>query len=381
MKKHPKHKESPIRPIRSTIEVALLIITLYNAIHTGNWTWFIISAVFVSVAFGARLWTWLSIRKTKKKALLEAGVDIQVPIDILANAIEKSEAIANQLYKQTGRRCLRMTVNPDRKPNLTDTKLGGAPWWDFNIPYPTDTDGRPMMLVFQINFGQVPKLAPLPESGMLQFFITSDPENYSYGQNDNWSIEQRNFRVVYHPTVTDMVTHDMVQDFPRCEEHTDTAPVYGEYAIDVVLGEDAINVACPHFTKNFSHAVKELYSDEVQVEDPMDYLTADFPEGHRDGDETTLLSTPDVYRGYPEESDFQMLGYPRFEQYDYRNDDIKLRSFDTLLLQIPTLEDKSDESDGNRTLWGDCGSARLFISYDDLIRRDFSRVFYETQCY
>ena len=140
-------------------------------------------------------------------------------------------------------------------------------------------------------------------------------------------------------------------------------------------------MACPHFTKNFSHAVKELYSDEVQVEDPMDYLTADFPEGHRDGDETTLLSTPDVYRGYPEESDFQMLGSPRFEQYDYRNDDIKLRSFDTLLLQIPTLEDKSDESDGNCTLWGDCGSARLFISYDDLIRRDFSRVFYETQCY
>ena len=75
MKNHPKHNESPIRPIRSTVEVALLLITLYSAIHTGNWTWFIISAVFVSVAFGARLWTWLSIRKTKKKALPGAGVD------------------------------------------------------------------------------------------------------------------------------------------------------------------------------------------------------------------------------------------------------------------------------------------------------------------
>ena len=216
---------------------------------------------------------------------------------------------------------------------------------------------------------------------MLQFFITSDPENYSYGQNEDLSIEQRNFRVVYHPIVTDMVTSGMVRNFPRCEEHTDTAPVYGEYAIDVVLGEDAINVACPRFAKHFSHAVKEFYGDDVQVEDPMEYLTADFPEDRRDGDETILLSNPDVYRGYPEECDFQMLGYPRFEQYDYRKDDINLRSFDTLLLQIPTLEDESDENDGNRTLWGDCGSARLFISNDDLMRCDFSRVFYETQCY
>ena len=32
MKKHPKHNESPIRPIRSTVEVALLLITLYNDI-------------------------------------------------------------------------------------------------------------------------------------------------------------------------------------------------------------------------------------------------------------------------------------------------------------------------------------------------------------
>lgn len=79
------------------------------------------------------------------------------------------------------------------------------------------------------------------------------------------------------------------------------------------------------------------------------------------------------------EENFQMLGYPAFEQYDEVGS-----QFDTLLLQIPTIDATDDTIDDYQydTIWGDCGSMRLFINSGNLRRLDFSsEVMCVFQCY
>ena len=92
-------------------------------------------------------------------------------------------------------------------------------------------------------------------------------------------------------------------------------------------------------------------------------------------DDALVMGDNPMYYG-PTEKNFQMLGFPAFEQYDERPEGCHC---DTLLLQIPTIE----ESQGGNwcTIWGDCGSARLFINVDDLRHRNFSQVYFEYQCY
>ncbi len=67
-------------------------------------------------------------------------------------------------------------------PALTDSKFGGVPYWDMGIEYPTDQNGRKMILPAQIHFPDLREAGLdlqefgqlLPAEGMLQFFITPE---------------------------------------------------------------------------------------------------------------------------------------------------------------------------------------------------------------
>ncbi|MBR5784793.1 MAG: DUF1963 domain-containing protein [Bacteroidales bacterium] len=303
---------------------------------------------------------------------------------LIGNAFEKADNISDEIKRQCPpQQCLRFSINREKQPSIFDSKLGGKPYWNTAMPYPTDEKGLPMVLVIQLNMEQCPQLQPLPSKGMIQFFISSDEEIIcdGYGCNYDTPNLQTNYRVVYHNEVNYNLDPNTVSQYPTCEELEDYTPVKKECALNVEIDESCINLSCKKFDSLFVAAAKKLYNDDIT--DPFfnadEYLMKDMPQefAHKIG--PGLFDINPMYNG-PEEFNFQMLGFPAFEQCDERDDNSK---YDTLLLQIPTLASTEEDNldDGYLTIWGDCGSMRIFINSNDLKQCSFSDVLYEFQCY
>ena len=378
-------KEKLTDLVRNILWAALLIIALIRGIASGHWKAFIILAVLFVISKSALLLGQRKLRKTVKElegSLASQGRPSYVPKPSEIEAMQnKANAISDHIKKQCPpQRCLYFAICQKDSPITPfDSKLGGIPYWDAAKPYPTDAKGRPMTMVMQVNFEeiQIPHVDPLPQSGMLQFFITSDESvlEEGYGINFDDPTSQTNCRVVYHETINRDIDIKLLEQYPRCED-LENSPVKGEYPLWALPGESCINRTCNEFDQLFADAVKQLYGDKVETPYFDDYLKQILPEEHRDEvDDALVMGDNPMYYG-PTEKNFQMLGFPAFEQYDERPEGCRC---DTLLLQIPTIEESQD---GNWcTIWGDCGSARLFINADDLRHRNFSQVYFEYQCY
>ncbi|CAD2217287.1 Domain of unknown function (DUF1963), putative [Angomonas deanei] len=89
---------------------------------------------------------------------------------------------------------------------LWASKLGGYGLLPRGVDYPKGSDGQPLQLVAQVNFGElwadaaardgdfeVPAL--LPSRGVLAFY--ADPFDAGYGLNVEDRSEQKNFRILY----------------------------------------------------------------------------------------------------------------------------------------------------------------------------------------
>lgn len=65
--------------------------------------------------------------------------------------------------------CIKILANPHRGNNvlpLTLSKLLGTPFLPVGTPYPLDEQGKPMILLAQINFAEVPTLESYPTQGI-----------------------------------------------------------------------------------------------------------------------------------------------------------------------------------------------------------------------
>ncbi|MBQ6068812.1 MAG: DUF1963 domain-containing protein [Bacteroidales bacterium] len=375
-------KEKLTDLIRNILWAVLLILALIRGIASGHWKAFIILAVLFVISKSALLIGQRKLRKTIKElegTLASQGRPSYVPKPSEIEAMQsKANAISNQIKKQCPPQpTIFFAIDHEKKPTIFDSKLGGIPYWDATKPYPTDANGRPMALAMQVNFEECPHIDPLPQSGILQFFITTDETvlEEGYGMDYDAPTSQKNCRVVYHEAVNRNVDVQQLGQYPRIEG-LENSPVMGEYSLNATQGESYINRTCNSFEQLFANAVKQLYGDKVETPYFDDYLKRILPEEHRDEvDDALVMGDNPMYYG-PTEKNFQMLGFPAFEQYDGRPEGCQC---DTLLLQIPTIEDSQD---GNWcTIWGDCGSARLFINADDLRHRNFSQVYFEYQCY
>ncbi len=65
---------------------------------------------------------------------------------------------------------------------LLDSKLLGRPYLPKGFEYPRDPDGKPLRLLAQINFADVPPLDDYPDEGILQFFISDELGGYDISQ-------------------------------------------------------------------------------------------------------------------------------------------------------------------------------------------------------
>ena len=123
-----------------------------------------------------------------------------------------ARAIAEEIKKRTAAPCYTLHIQPNSAPGLLDSKFGGFPYWDPSMTYPVDESGEKLVLLAQINFDQFPMDEPLPQTGLLQFFIAPDD---MFGSDFDEPCQQSGFRVVYHERVDPSITEEQLKPLDR----------------------------------------------------------------------------------------------------------------------------------------------------------------------
>lgn len=270
----------------------------------------------------------------------------------------KVKAIVAEVKRRTETPCWKLTLQPEGPCGLLDSKVGGLPYWDPALPYPTDSQGNKMTLLAQLNFAQLGTEAPLPAQGLLQFFIGQDDV---FGIDFDQPDSQKDFRVVYHPEPDPALTLEQIRalDLPIHVEADCCTPVFQEA---VFTAEKTVGYMGPEdgrFDALFREVVRAVTGEDIGDKNEYQY----FDKADRDYFYDQLSA-----------AGHRLLGYPFFTQYDPREPE---GPYDTLLFQLDSdmAEDRKD-----LVLWGDCGVGNFFINREDLLRRDFSRILYNWDC-
>ena len=279
---------------------------------------------------------------------------------------EEAREIIEEVKKRTRTYAYSLVIDPETKPDLSDSKFGGLPWWDMEKEYPTDSEGRKLMLLAQINLEQMfwnPEGAELlPETGMLQFFIALDDV---YGMDFDEQDAQKNFRVVYHETVNEQVTEEQVRSLgiPSCTDDNpdEFSPIFREVALKITGEQVFMGGEDYRFVTLFRDIAQEKFGKQCEGQSLYQIL---------DGE-----ARKKVWEEFSNENHW-LLGYPYFTQTDPREYEERYRYYDTLLFQM----DSDYGGDEDYILWGDAGVANFFINREDLKKKDFSKVLYNWDC-
>lgn len=281
------------------------------------------------------------------------------------------EKLIKSVQSKTSKKCFYLQENLEDTSDLFSSKIGGIPYWDKALPFPTDKEKNPLALVLQINFADFPQDKNqtdienlLPNQGILQFFISPDDDYYGM-DSENYS-NQEKFRVVYHENINLEITEKEIQDFIL--ENFDRelprtfGPVQEEAKLSIKSGESFLSLDDEKFQEIFQDSVKEIFGEETE-DDYRTFLDdKDFDNGKKYGSQ--------FFRAFSNSKSY-ILGNPAFTQGDPRCDSENLENFDALLVKL-------DSSDC--LMWGDSGICNLFINKEKLKSRDFSEILYYWDC-
>lgn len=252
---------------------------------------------------------------------------------------------------------------------LFDSKIGGTPYFPKSMEYPkgknNEFDGKPLVLLAQLNFERLPHIKGFPTKGILQFFIAADDLYGMSPENDNSELaNQDNFRVIYHENIiTDESLLMSAEDMPKYSEEDDFyLPFSGEYKLTAL--EPEVMYATPNdyrFEDVFLSCYNELYSEDIE-DDIFDIL---------DEEEYNCVAERNG------EADAFIGGYPFFTQEDPRYEE-SISDCDTVLFELDSVYRAAEGID---IMWGDMGTGTFLIPHENLEKLDFSRVVYNYDCY
>ena len=271
---------------------------------------------------------------------------------------ERSRQLLDEIKRRTQTTAYVLAFDSESAPTIFDSKVGGLPYWDPAKTYPTDSNGKKMFLLAQINFDQDKAESPLPQSGMLQFFIGGEE---MYGLDLDHPSEQKDWRIVYHEKVDASVTAEAVEAMGIPSNNGDDeevdSPVFRSCVFRLVKKETWLT---PDHWERF---------DELTLEVAKDLF------GETDAESANEVFGEDQYALLEEEyfysENSQLLGHPFFTQEDAREEGSR---YNTLLFQLDS------ETVDDVVMWGDSGVGNFFINAEDLKRLDFSNVLYNWDC-
>ena len=270
---------------------------------------------------------------------------------------ERSRQILDEIKRRTSTTAYQLEFDTESAPTIFDSKVGGLPYWDPEKTYPTDSNGKKMYLLAQINFDQDKAESPLPQSGMLQFFIGGEE---MYGLDLDHPTEQKDWRIVYHEKVDASVTAEAVEAMGIPSNNGDEgvdSPVFRSCAFRLVKKETWLT---PDNWERFDELTLEVAED---LFGETDAESADEVFGE---DQYALLEEEYFYS-----ENSQLLGHPFFTQEDVREEGSR---YNTLLFQLDS------ETVDDVVMWGDSGVGNFFINVEDLKNLDFSNVLYNWDC-
>lgn len=256
------------------------------------------------------------------------------------------------------------------KGGLFDSKLGGIPYFPKSMEYPTGTDkdykDKPLRLLAQLNFEQLPHIEDFPEKGILQIFLACENDavyGFDYNKTEEQNI-QNGFRIIYHENIiTDTSLLMSEEDIPTNQFSNDEYdfPLYCECILKAHEPSNGYGTADD---MRFEKALIEHYNKISDKKINASYQV-----------DNELF---DLIHSRNPESDAFIGGYPIFEQYDPREGIDSLSRYDRVLFELLSVDDEG--ADEYMVLWGDVGTGSFLIPRDKLKSCDFSDVFYNYDC-
>ena len=210
-----------------------------------------------------------------------------------------------------------------------ESKIGGCPYLEKIEDYPKDENGNPMFFMAQINLEEMPPLENFPTKGILQFYVVDDEV---YGLEDDC-------KVIYIENYSKDESR-LLKENPF--ESTNEYPPFEKSGKAVFTQrQDVVGFCCNGFNE--------------------------IADGADEEEEKALWNFCDT-------AGSKVGGYPYFVQNPpvfYENGTAEI-----LLLQIDT-----DDGEGTcEIMFGDGGNCQFMISREDLLKRDFSNVYYDWAC-
>lgn len=234
--------------------------------------------------------------------------------------------------------------------SLLDSRIGGVPYLPEGLAYPTNHKYEPLQLLCQLDLSTLPPVLPLPERGLLQFFI--DPWSFLYGmqlgKDDKMGHEVRYFA---EPTAARPV-----------EEVRLKMPDFGAAAY---VGPMEAAVAAQGIPVTFEAAQQLAGSSDAHF---SRRLGEDFWEQLPDDD----FKTREAYDRSNFDNGHHLGGYATFTQGDPRYTQSGDLTYH--LLQL-------DSDDRLGLMWGDMGIAHFFISRKALEAGQFEKATFYWDCY
>lgn len=230
----------------------------------------------------------------------------------------------------------------------TDTFFYGYPRYiDGEIP---TSKGKQLRFMAQINCKELKSLPDYPHTGLLQFWVHGDSEILD-GPVKVIYIEKPNKNNIANVSLDEaLYSYDDPGDFPRIDikgyNHSDN--LLFKSTTKETIGPNITDLEVLY--KIFSEEYKKLTGKKADISALDDYIW---------DDDRLQPSWGNRVGGYP--SSTQETSSKR------------TKSWNTMLLQLESID--------REVYWGDFGIAAFYISHDDLIKRDFSKVGFDWDCY
>ncbi|MCC3419756.1 MAG: DUF1963 domain-containing protein [Microcoleus sp. PH2017_29_MFU_D_A] len=245
-----------------------------------------------------------------------------------------------------------------RATDFWSSKFGGVPYLPKGYDFPTDSEGKYMHLLAQLNFeeifAQVPYLALFPQKGILQFYIG---DTDLYGMDLDNLDNQKDFKLLYFPEI----------DTNNCQ--TDIVFLLNQE----VKGFSPLNYK---YVNNPQECLALQFSPDNEWVCPEDYQINNIFEAQKVKQFFEVINADyyklfDWYYANLYEIHHKIGGYAYFTQTDPREYSPQYKDHKIVLLHMISDDEFR---------WGDDGVGNFLIRAEDLEKLDFSQVIYTYDC-
>lgn len=270
---------------------------------------------------------------------------------------ELADAIHTRLKETTSKPTVIFELE-DGDAGILQSKIGGAFFVPEGMEIPKNSEnGTALYLLAQINFEEIPSIGNFPQKGLLQIFIDGKDDIYGCEFDDEAKQNGWCIRFIENLPSAEDIKPEQIQETEWTEETSLPMESSTVYRLIGKREEQPISLNDYRFDEMLIKYCSDLLPEGVEGFFDLD-----------DEDSEACEALYDIF----EEYGCQIGGYPTFTQSDpreYIENDADVP--EVLLFQLDTVKD---------IMWGDSGVGNFFIKKEDLIKNDFSKVWYNWDC-